>query len=314
MSLAMGDGTGIDLTDAWEMKIRAVSKVKGLSMTLDGPPLSDLKGLDAIIARLNKLHNGPHPPELYVRVDEIDKMMAGLGQDGGPGDNTGVAQDLHEQFLSNMENNEWIGFILAGIRGAGKTVLTQAIGRAHGVPTIAMDCGAMKGKHVGESEQAFRDSFRTIKSIGGKRVCVLATCNKLNVLPPELLRRFEQGIWYFDLLSKEERAALWPIYLKKFGHPLDSELPTDEGWTGAEIRNCCRTAYLTGDPVKVVGETGIVPVVRSDPKSVDFMRSEAESKGFLSAAYEGAYRQSIVAAVEPEHKKRKLNIKSGAAN
>jgi hypothetical protein len=313
MSLAMGDGLGIDLSDAWEMKRRAVSKVKGLTMTLDGPALSDLRGLDAIIGRLNKLHNGPHPPELYVRVDEMDKGLAGLGEGGGPGDNTGVSQDLHEQFLTNMEDNEWLGFILAGIRGAGKTVLTQAIGAAHGVPTIAMDTGAMKGRHVGDSEQAFRDAFRTVKSIAGKRVCVLATCNKLSGLPPELLRRFEQGIWFFDLLSKAERAALWPVYLKKYDLDLKSELPSDEGWTGAEIRNCCRTAYLTGDTVAEVGNTGIVPVSRSDPKSVDLMKSEAESKGFLSASYEGAYRRSSVAEVEPEQKKRKLTIKSGAS-
>jgi len=320
MSLAMGNGEGIDLTDAWQMKKAAVGKIKGLSMSFnepDDPDLADLRGLDAVITSLNKLHNGPMPPELYVRVDEIDKGFAGLGNEGGPGDNTGVSQDLHEQFLTNMEDNLWLGYILGGVRGGGKTVLTRAIGKAHGVPTIAMDTGAMKGRHVGDSEQAFRDAFRTIKGIGGKRVCILATCNNMRVLPPELLRRFKLGIWFFDLLSKEERESLWPIYLGKYNLPLDSKRPNDEGWTGAEIRNCCEIAYMTGDSVEEVGRSMIVPITKSDPMSITRMRDEADGR-FLSAAAtngpDGTYRKSEVAAVEPVSKKggRKLSIKKGA--
>jgi hypothetical protein len=310
MSLAMGDGTGIDLTDAWNLKIQAVSKVKGLSMTFndpEAPPLTDLKGLDSIISRLNKLQAGPCPPELYVRVDEIDKMMAGLGEGGGPGDSTGVSQDLHEQFLVNMEDHGWTGFILVGIRGSGKTVLTQSIGKAHGVPTIAMDTGAMKGRHVGDSEQAFRDGFRTIRSIGGKRVCVLATCNRLNALPPELLRRFKLGIYYFDLLTKEERDALWPVYLKKYGHPLDAKRPDDENWTGSEIRNCCEIAWMTGDTIDEVGTHGIVPVMVSDKNGVEALRMQANGN-FLSASYKGKYQRSRIAAAT-KTAGRKLNIK-----
>jgi hypothetical protein len=316
MSLAMGDGTGIDLSDAWAMKKGAVAKIKGLSMSFnepDDPDLADLRGLDSVIASLNKIHNGPVAPELYVRVDEIDKGFAGLGSQGGPGDNTGVSQDLHEQFLTNMEDNGWTGYILAGVRGGGKTVLTQSIGKAHGVPTIAMDTGAMKGRHVGDSEQAFRDAFRTIKGIGGRRVCILATCNNLDVLPPELLRRFKLGIWFFDLLSKEEREALWPVYLKKYGHALDSKLPDDEGWTGAEIRNCCEIAYMTGDTVESVGKTMIVPIMKSNPASIESMRVKASESGFLSAAYEGAYVRSKIEAVSggPKKGERKLSIKKG---
>jgi hypothetical protein len=313
MSFALAEGDGIDMKDAWNMKKGSVAKIKGLSMAFneeEDPELADLRGLDAIIASLNKIHSGPLAPELYVRVDEIDKGFAGLGNDGGPGDNTGVSQDLHEQFLVNMEDNGWSGYILAGVRGGGKTVLTQAIGKAHGVPTIAMDTGAMKGRHVGDSEQAFRDAFRTIKGIGGKRVCILATCNNLNVLPPELLRRFKMGVWFFDILSEEERKALWPVYLARYNQPLDSKLPVDEGWTGSEIRNCCEIAYMTGDPVDKVGRTMIVPIMKSAPKSIEKMRAQADGT-FLSAAYEGSYRKQRVAAVEKTGG-RKLAVKKGA--
>jgi hypothetical protein len=257
-------------------------------MTLDGPDLADLRGLDNITLALNDLWDGPEPPELVVRIDEIDKTMAGLA-----GDSTGVTQDLNKNFLTNMEDYGWIGAILVGLRGSGKTVLTESIGVAHNVPTIALDAGAMKGKHVGESEQAFRDAFRTIKSIGGSRVLVLATCNKLEVMPPELLRRFKMGIFYFDLLTKEERASLWPVYLKKYAHNLQSKLPDDEGWTGAEIRNCCEMAYKRNKTVFEIGATSIVPVTKSDKAGVESLRNQAETMAFLSASREGAYTREV---------------------
>ena len=119
-SMALNPKLGrIDTTEAWNLKRKAVSKVPGLSMTLDGPPLADLRGLDQITSLLGRLWTGPEPPELIVRVDEIDKALAGLGTLGGPGDNTGVTQDLLSQLLINMEDNGWIGGLLIGIRGAG---------------------------------------------------------------------------------------------------------------------------------------------------------------------------------------------------
>lgn len=290
MALSLADKQDhIDLSQAWKLKQVAVSKIRGLTMTLDGPNIEDLRGLDQIIRTLNDLWSGPMPPELVLRVDEIDKSLAGLGSRGGPSDNTGVSQDLLQQFLVTMEDCGWLGAILVGIRGSGKTILTQSIGKAHGVPTLAMDSGQMKGSLVGQSEQAHREAFRTAKSIGGDRVIVLATCNKLDVLPAELLRRFKLGIYYFDLLTKEERDSLWPVYLKKYGHDLASQRPDDEGWTGAEIRNCCELAYMLRRSVKEVGESDIVPITRSDPETVASLRQMAHNR-FKSVSYPGVYR------------------------
>lgn len=265
-------------------------------MTLDGPDLADLRGLDSVVGMLNDLWLGPEPPELIVRVDEMDKSFAGLGSHGGPGDNTGISQDMHQQFLTAMEGNGWLGALLFGVRGGGKTVLSEAIGKAHGIPTIAMDTGAMKGGIVGTSEAAVRDAFRTIKSIGGKRVLVLGTCNKMDVFPSELLRRFKLNVYYFDLLTAEERDALWPVYLAKYGFPLDSARPDDEGWTGAEIRNCCELAYKLRRPVATVGATMIVPFTTSNPQLLEALRTQAEGK-YLSASYAGAYRKPVADAV-----------------
>ncbi len=304
MAIASTGMKSLDLANAWKLKRGAVSKVRGLTMTLDGPDLCDLRGLNNIVNDLNDLWLGPEPPELVMRVDEFDKAFDNLK---GAGDNTGITQDFHQQFLVNMEDNGWIGALLFGVRGGGKTVLSQAIGKAHGVPTIAWDMGQMKQSHVGESESNIRDAFRTVHSIGGSRVLVLATCNKMESFPAELLRRFKMNIYYFDLLTKEEREALWPIYLKKYGHDLKAERPNDEGWTGAEIRNCCELAYKLRRPVKLVGSNMIVPVTKSDPAGIMRLREQAENK-YLSASYPGTYHKTTNIEVAPTSTGRSMNF------
>ncbi len=290
----------------WDLKVRRVNSVDGLTMTLDGPPLSDLRGLDEIIKNLNDYATGPEAPDLYVLVDEIDKGFAGLGSRGGPGDNTGVTQYMNQAFLTNMENNEWAGLICVGIRGSGKTALAQSIGKAYGKPTIHMDLGAAKDSKLGASEQKTREMFRMIYSIGGKRVCVIATCNKMDVLPPELLRRFTLQTWYFDLLTAQEREGLWNVYLPMYNQPLDSERPNDGGWTGSEIRNCCRNAYRLNKPVSDIGRRLIIPITKSDPKSIEDLRQQADGR-FLSVSYEGKYEKNRITVQAPVAK-RKLNV------
>jgi len=282
----------LDLDALWQHKVAAVSQTPGLAMTRTGPPLADLRGLDSVVAMLQDLFTGPMRPNLVVRVDEVDKAMSGLGSRGGPGDNTGVSQDIHSQFLTTMEDNSWTGAILFGVRGAGKTVLTQAIGAAYGVPTIAADLGAMKGGIVGESERNVRDAFRMIKSIGRDRVVVLATCNEMAMLRPEFLRRFKLGVWYFDLLEEDERRALWRVYLKRYGLDPKSDLPEDDGWTGAEIRNCCELSHALGKTPAQIGPKYIVPVGRSDANGISEMRRQAEGR-YLSVSKSGPYRNAV---------------------
>jgi hypothetical protein len=118
----------------------------------------------------------------------------------------------------------------------------------------------------------------------------------MDLLPPELLRRFKLQVWYFDLLTKPERAALWPIYLKRYGHDIKSPLPNDEGWTGAEIRNCCELGQTLSMSVQEVAENYIIPVSKSNSRSLDEMRKLADGN-FLSVSSPGPYRVVAESAV-----------------
>ena len=65
---------------------------------------------------------------------------------------------------------------------------------------------------------------------------VICTCNDISKLPPEFSRseRFD-GIWFLDLPGREQKNAIWGIYLKMFELDPDQPRPKDDQWTGAEV-------------------------------------------------------------------------------
>jgi len=81
-------------------------------------------------------------------------------------------------------------------------------------------------------------------------VFVVCTANDVSKLPPEFSRaeRFD-GIFFLDLPSREERQAIWKLYLQKYDLDAGQKLPSDEQWTGAEIKSCCRLAALLDLPL-----------------------------------------------------------------
>ena len=105
-------------------------------------------------------------------------------------------------------------------------------------------------------------------------------------LPPELRRRFTLGTFFFDLPSDEERETIWGIYLKKY--KVSGQLPNDEGWTAAEIKECCRKAHRLGITLAQASRY-IVPVSRSAAEQIKALRQMASGK-FISASTPGIYR------------------------
>lgn len=291
------DRNVLDVPMVWTRKRDTVNQTSGIEMLDDStlPTFDDLGGLAAAVGFGRDYFAGRRRPRVVVWLDEIEKMFAGLGT-GGAGDTSGVSQDQLGVMLREQEFNNWPGMILVGPPGAGKSHYARALGRSHGVPTIMLDLGAMKGSLVGQSEAQMRAGIRIIKSVagpGGAFFC--ATCNDLMVLPPELRRRYKFGIWYFDLPDANERAAIWRVCLERFGLGLDAPRTfNDEGWTGAEIRNVCELAWSLNKPLDEAARK-IVPVSVSDPQRIEKLRGLADGK-FLSATYEGTYRRATTRA------------------
>ena len=169
---------------------------------------------------------------------------------------------------------------------------SKATGNTAGIPTIAFDLGAMQNALVGESGGRLRTALKVVDAVTNGRSLWIATCNSIGTLPPELRRRFTLGTFFFDLPSAEERAAIWRIYQQNYG--VSGELPDDDGWTGAEIKECCRKAYRLKQSLRESGEY-IVPVSRSAAEQVKTLRQQASGR-FISASYPGVYQFQEAAA------------------
>jgi hypothetical protein len=140
-----------------------------------------------------------------------------------------------------------VGALVAGHSGCGKSLTAKALGTAWQCPVLRIDMGAFKSKFVGDSERNLRAAFEIVAAIGRCVVWfdeiekalagasqgaadggvssdalgfiltwlqerrgeafAFATCNKVDVLPPELLRRFDT-VWFVDLPTHAERSQI----------------------------------------------------------------------------------------------------------
>ena len=231
-----------------------------------------------------------------IFLDEIEKGI-GTGQD-----TSGVSQGLLQQLLTYMNDNDATGLLLIGPPGTSKSLFAKATGNEGGVPTIALDLGGMKGSLVGESEQALRTALKVCDAVTQKRALFLGTCNSIGALPPELRRRFNLGVMFCDLPDSKERKAIWDLYLKKYALPTQP-IPTDDGWTGAEIK---QAAWLAWDLKLSLVEAAeyIVPVARSASEQISRLRDSADGR-YISASYPGVFLKAGPASAQTG---RKLNL------
>jgi len=123
-------------------------------------------------------------------------------------------------------------------------------------------------------------------------VFVVCTANDVTKLPPEFCRaeRFD-GLFFLDLPGQEQKQSIWRMYLDQFGLDSNQRLPPDSGWTGAEIRSCCRLAALLDVPL-VQAAQNIVPIAVTSAESVERLRTWASGR-CLSADESGIYTHKV---------------------
>jgi SpoVK/Ycf46/Vps4 family AAA+-type ATPase len=230
------------------------------------------------------------------------------------------------------------GVLLLSPPGCGKSQFCKCLGEETGRPVLILDVGSLMGSLVGQSEERTRQALRIIdamapcvamideveKAFAGLNgsgdsgvssrmfgtflswlndhesdVFVVCTANDVSKLPPEFGRseRFD-GVFFLDLPSREEKDAIWNIYLDLFKISRDEPLPNDENWTGAEVKACCRLSALLDMPL-VQAAHNVVPVAVTAAESVGRLRSWASGR-CLSASQPGIYTDG-----ESEPKRRR---------
>jgi hypothetical protein len=275
----------IDLDMLWNQKREVISQTKGLSLHEGSLTFDDVRGLESIKDFMTAIFNGKKPPRLLVFIDEIEKALAGTESDA-----SGTSMDQLGVALTEMQNNKYTGIICVGHAGTGKSFIAQTTGATFSVPTLVFDFGGMKGKGlVGQAENEIRRAFDIVKAISGGDALFIATSNKIANLPVALRRRFKLGTYFFDLPNKDGRNDVWKMYKEKFELKDDnSKIDFDEGYTPAEIENCCEIAWRTGLSLKEASKR-ITPVCQAMPEQIMVLRKESHNR-YLDATKPGIYK------------------------
>ena len=277
----------LDITALWRHKREVIRQTPGLSVWEGKESLADVGGLTQIKKFYESLMNGNQPPKVIIFIDEIEKAFAGTGTEL-----SGVTTQMTGAMLSWMQDRKVAGSISIGLPGVSKSHLVKALGGTYGVPVINFDIAGMQSGIIGSSGANLRTAQKTVDAISGGdgNVLALATCNSIHALPPELRRRFNLGIFFFDAPTAQEREAIWNIHRAKYSIPVTERNPNSEGWTGAEIEECCSKAYRLKTTLADAASY-IVPVTKSSADLVGNLRNACSGK-YLSASKPGVYLSS----------------------
>lgn len=129
----------------------------------------------------------------------------------------------------------------------------------------------------GTTKRSMGQFLKFLSDSRPKGIYVIATCNNISSLPPEWIRaeRWDCAPFFIDLPSEEEQDAILDHYKKVYnvkGNP-----KTMEGWSGAEIKACCRIASMMGKSLNEV-EKFIIPISKTMAQEIDQLRKWSAGK------------------------------------
>ena len=190
-----------------------------------------------------------------------------------------------------------IGNLLGSLVGQSESNARAALKLADAMAPCVLYADEVEKALAGASSSGQTDSGVTARLFGSlltwlndhtSDVFFIATANDVSKLPPEFARaeRFD-GVFFLDLPGKQQREAIWDIYLGQYGLDAGQPKPDDTNWTGAEIKSCCRLASLLDVPL-VQAAQNVVPVAVTAGDKIEHLRQWASGR-VLSADLPGIY-------------------------
>jgi ATP-dependent 26S proteasome regulatory subunit len=219
------------------------------------------------------------------------------------------------------------GLLMLGVQGCGKSLTAKAIAAQWRLPLVRLDMGRIFSGLIGSSEENVRKAIKMAEGLapvvlwmdeiekglagasgGGsdtgvaarvvgtlltwlqektEPVFVVATANRIDALPPELLRkgRFDE-IFFVDLPTEAERLDVFNIHLARRNRDvakfdLSALAKQSNGFSGAEIEQAIVSAMYDAfaDGTDITSEH----LVRALKETVPLSRTMAEEIGALRA-------------------------------
>lgn len=211
------------------------------------------------------------------------------------------------------------GLLLLGVQGCGKSLTAKAIATGWRMPLVRLDMGRIYSGLVGSSEENLRRAIRTVESLAPvvlwvdeiekglagssgsadsgvsarvfgtlltwlqektAPVFVVATANRVDSLPPEMLRkgRFDE-IFFIDLPTVQERRDILQIQLNRRGRnpalfPLEDLAAQSENFSGAELEQAVIAALYDAFADGTELETRHLALAISETTPLAVMMSE----------------------------------------
>ncbi|MBM7075754.1 MULTISPECIES: AAA family ATPase [Micromonospora] len=193
-------------------------------------------------------------------------------------------QRRHQVMLADLSGTRLRpprGVLLVGVPGCGKSLSAKAVAAQWQMPLYRLDFATILGMYVGQSEARLREALEMAermapcvlwideieKGLAGQhdstgvsrrlvgqflywlqesksRVFVVATCNDVRSLPPELLRkgRFDE-LFFVDLPDATDRAEIIRLYHRRYlgteadGGLLARLVDLSDGFAGSDIES-----------------------------------------------------------------------------
>nr|UBA15756.1 hypothetical protein Ycf46 [Pseudo-nitzschia hainanensis] len=225
---------------------RVLSKIIATHKTIDGNSITVLLGEKKQIIRQTKILEYCSVKEKINEVGGFKTLKVWLAKR-----KTGFSIEAANYGLPKPR-----GLLLLGSQGTGKSILAKAIASDWKLPLLKLDVGKLFGGIVGESELRLRQMIELSESISPcillideiekgfantysqgdsgtsnrilatflnwlsektKPVFVIATANKIDTLPPEMIRkgRFDET-FFLSLPRREEREEIFKIHIRGF--------------------------------------------------------------------------------------------------
>jgi hypothetical protein len=274
----------LDIETLWGRKKDIVSSNAGLSYMSGHQTLADMYGCEAWVKDARLLMDGKRQPTVIVRMDEIQRQLA-----GSESDSSGTKGNLMGEFLTWVNDHNVICTLNLGVSGTSKSWGPLCIAGEYGKPVVNYSVSAMEHKHVGESSRHMRVANKVLEAISDCKIWLIASANSLEGLPPELISRFQRGgIYFFDLPDEQEKQGILKLKIKAYNLDSKQEMPAMPNWTGRDIDNMCGKAELFGMSL-VDAAQHIIPLHQSHTAMIENIRSGAANR-FLSASKAGVYR------------------------
>jgi hypothetical protein len=286
----------------WELKSQALTKSGLLQLHRGSEDFSSLGGLTAVKAFCKRsLLGGRREPHRRAR----GVLLLGVPGTGKSAFAKALGRETGRPTLVLD-----VGALLGSLVGQSEENVRRALKIADAMAPCILFCDEVEKALSGAASSGQTDSGVSARLFGSlltwmndheSDVYLVATSNDITKLPPEFSRaeRFD-GVVFLDLPGREEKDAIWQLYLNEYQLEESQRRPADENWTGAEIRACCRLAALLDLPL-VQAAQNVVPVAITAAESVERLRTWASGR-CLSADRPGIYRRATAPATRSARK------------